>query len=221
MKDLVKNSRVCGYLEKIYRELNNDMFGGELEEPIITVQSTPRAYGHVTCSKVWKSKYNEENEKYELNIGAGTIARPIEDTISTMLHEMVHIYNLMHGIQDCSRGNTYHNKKFKAKAEEVGLVIDQDPRIGWSITSPSDSLILYIAEKGWKDILINRDEGYRLPISGKKGKDTTDPDDQTEIPKKKSSTRKYICPCCGNSVRATKTVRIMCMDCEVQMEVEE
>ncbi len=52
MKELVKNSRVCGYLEKIYRELNMDKFGGELEEPIITVQSTPRAYGHVTCGKV-------------------------------------------------------------------------------------------------------------------------------------------------------------------------
>lgn len=170
MKELIKNSRVCGYLEKIFRELNVDKFGGELEEPIITVQSTPRAYGHVTCSKVWKSKYDEESGKYELNMGAGTIARPIEETVSTMLHEMVHIYNLMHDIQDCSRNNTYHNKKFKTKAEEVGLVIDHDPRIGWSITSPSDELVLYIAEKGWEDILINRQEGYRIPIGGKKAK---------------------------------------------------
>ncbi len=217
MKELVKNSRVCGYLEKIYRDLNTDKFGGELEEPIITVQSTPRAYGHVTYGKVWKSK---DNQKYELNMGAGTIGRPIEETVSTMLHEMVHIYNIMHGIQDCSRNNTYHNKKFKAKAEEVGLVIDHDPRIGWSITSPSDALILYIAEKGWEDILINREEGYRIPIGGKKGKDTGNP--EGEEPKKKpSSTRKYICPCCGNSVRATKNVNIMCMDCNKQMVIEE
>lgn len=220
MKDLIKNSRVCGYLEKIYRELNNDMFGGELEEPIITVQSTPKAYGHVTCSKIWKPKYDESNGKYELNIGAGTIARPIEETVSTMLHEMVHIYNLMHGIQDCSRNNTYHNKKFRDKAMEVGLIIDHDPRIGWSITSPSDNLILYIAEKGWQDILISRNEGYRISTGGEKGKDTDDPDGKS--PKKKpSSTRKYICPCCGNSVRATKNVNIMCMDCKKQMEIEE
>ncbi len=215
MKELVKNSRVCGYLEKIYRDLNNDMFGGKLEEPIITIQSTPRAYGHVTCGKVWKSK---NGEKYELNLGAGTIGRPIEETVSTMLHEMVHIYNLMHDIQDCSRGNTYHNKKFKIKAEEVGLKIDHDPRIGWSITSPSDDLILYIANKGWDDILINREEGSRLPISGPKGKDT---ENGTEKTKKPSSTRKYICPCCGISTRATKEIRIMCMDCGEQMVVEE
>ena len=218
MKELIKNSRVCGYLEKIYRELNVDKFGGELEEPIITVQSTPRAYGHVTCSKVWKSK---ESQKYELNMGAGTIGRPIEETVSTMLHEMVHIYNLMYDIQDCSRNNTYHNKKFKAKAEEVGLIIDHDPRIGWSITSPSDELILYIAEKGWEDILINRQEGYRIPIGGAKGKDTGEDGEEGKAPKKPSSTRKYICPCCGISTRATKAIRIMCMDCGEQMIVEE
>ncbi len=221
MKTLIKNSRVCGYLEKIFRELNLDKFDGELEEPIITVQSTPRAYGHVTCSKVWKSKYDEENGKYELNMGAGTIARPIEETVSTMLHEMVHIYNLMHGIQDCSRNNTYHNKKFRDKAEEVGLVIEHDPRIGWSITSPSDDLILYIADKGWEDILINREEGYRIPIGGAKGKETGADGEEGKTTKKPSSTRKYICPCCGNSVRATKSVKIMCMDCEEQMVVKE
>ena len=35
--------------------------------------------------------------------------------------------------------------------------------------------------------------------------------------KKSSSTRKYVCPLCGMSVRATKEVRVMCMDCEEQM----
>ena len=30
---------------------------------------------------------------------------------------------------------------------------------------------------------------------------------------KKSSTRKYICPCCGMSVRATRFVNVACLDC--------
>lgn len=217
MKEMVKNSRVCGYLEKIYRELNADMFGGELEEPIITIQSTPTAYGHVTCSKVWKSK---DSDKYELNLGAGTIGRPIEETVSTMLHEMVHIYNLMHDIQDCSRGGKYHNKNFKEKAESVGLIIEKHDVYGWTITSPSDDLILYIADKGWTDILINRQEGIRIPISGTKGKDGKDGEGEETPTRKPSSTRKYSCPCCGISTRATKTIRIMCMDCGEQMVVE-
>ncbi len=36
--------------------------------------------------------------------------------------------------------------------------------------------------------------------------------------RKPSSTRKYICPHCGMSVRATKEVRIMCVDCMEVME---
>jgi len=29
---------------------------------------------------------------------------------------------------------------------------------------------------------------------------------------------KYMCPCCGSSVRATKEVRLMCADCMTIME---
>ncbi len=217
MKELVKNSRVTGYLEKIYRELNVDKFGGELEECVITVQSTRGAYGHVTCGRVWQIKKGPEDlSRYELNIGAGTLARPIEYVVSTMLHEMVHIYNLMHGIQDCSRNNTYHNKKFKDKAESVGLIIEYDKRIGWSVTSPSEELIDYIINKGWTDILINRNEGFSYGgISGGKSTSGSDSSDT----KKPSSTRKYICPCCGMSVRATRIVNILCGDCQEQMVV--
>ena len=36
----------------------------------------------------------------------------------------------------------------------------------------------------------------------------------------KQSTRKYVCPICGCSVRATKEVHIICYDCEIEF-VEE
>jgi len=213
MKEMVKYSRVCGYLEKIYRQLNEDFFDGVLEEVVITIQSTKGAYGHVTCGKVWKAK---DSDRYELNIGAGTLARPIESVVSTMLHEMVHIYNLMHNIQDTSRGNTYHNKRFKEKAESVGLIITRDDRIGWSITSPSEELILYICEQGWQEIYINREEGvYSFGGGGETGK----AGDGEKI-KKPSSTRKYICPDCGQSVRATKDTLIICGYCTEIMQKE-
>ena len=213
MKELVRISRTAGYLEKMYRQLNKDKFNGELEEPVITIQSTPRAYGHVTCGKVWKSK---DTYRYELNIGAGTLDRPIESVVSTLLHEMVHIYHLMHNIQDCSRGNTYHNRKFRDKAVSVGLVIEKDSRIGWSITSPSEELLDYIIDQGWTDIQMNRNEYLRIGgIGGSNNGSSAD----DEPPKRPSSTRKYICSCCGISVRATKTVRIICADCAEVMQV--
>lgn len=221
MKELVKNSRVTGYLERLYRDLNVDFFGGELEECVITVQSTKGAYGHVTCGKVWTvQKGSDEINRYELNIGAGTLSRPIEDVVATMLHEMVHIYNLMHAIQDTSRGNTYHNKRFREKAESVGLVIGYDPRIGWSITSPSEALLEYIIDKSWSDILINRNEGG-ISFGGSAGGRSGSGNFGGGKIKKPSSTRKYKCPCCGNSVRATKSVNIICGDCLENMVLQD
>ena len=41
----------------------------------------------------------------------------------------------------------------------------------------------------------------------------SDGDNEGKQGKKKSSTRKYICDCCGISVRATKDVDIMCINC--------
>ena len=53
MKQIVKTSRLAGQLEKLFRMLNEDFFDGQLETPIITIQSTPRAYGHVSVNSIW------------------------------------------------------------------------------------------------------------------------------------------------------------------------
>lgn len=216
MKETVKTSRTAGYLEKIFRALNADWFGGELEEPIITIQSTPRAYGHVTVGKVW---YRKDQQRHELNLGAETLTRPIEEVVATIMHEMVHLYNLAHGVQDCSRGNTYHNKKFRDEAERRGLHIEHHQTYGWTITSPKDELMEYILEKEWSEISMNRGTGWTPPPStgGKTGNGGQGATGIAPTPPKKTSTRKLICPCCGNSVRATKAVRIKCMDCDEQM----
>ena len=56
MKETIKTSRTAGYLEKIFRTLNAHYFDNELEEPIITIQSTPKASkipagaGHITIN---------------------------------------------------------------------------------------------------------------------------------------------------------------------------
>ncbi len=215
MKETIKTSRTAGYLEKIFRALNAKYFGGELEEPIITIQSTPRAYGHVTVAKSWRKG---EEQRHELNIGAGTLDRPIENVVATVLHECVHLWNMQQGVQDCSRGGAYHNKKFRDAAVARDLNISYDSRIGWSITEPTEALCDFIIEQGWTDIHMNRIEWVsttRGPgagsATGNGAKPITPPTNTN------SHSRKYQCPKCGCSVRATKEVRIACLDCGVQM----
>ena len=211
MKQLTSYNRVAGYLNKIFDLLNEEFFENTLSRPTITIQSTPKAYGHFSLREdTWISKIGAT---HEINLGAGTLSRPIEQICATLLHEMVHYYNYEQGIQDCSRGNTYHNKKFKAAAESRGLIVDHSEKYGWSHTSPSDALLGFVLRNDLTDILINRNEftGFQMPGTG------THSGAGVIVPPKTSSTRKYICPCCGNSVRATKTVRIACLDCMQQM----
>ena len=88
MKELTSYNRVAGYLNKIFDLLNSRFFESELSRPTITIQSTPKAYGHFSLrDDTWISK---NGCSHEINIGAGTLARPIESVCATLLHEMVH-----------------------------------------------------------------------------------------------------------------------------------
>ena len=215
MKELTSYNRVAGYLTKMFDLLNAEFFESELSRPTITIQSTPRAYGHFSLREdTWVSKLGGT---HEINIGAGTLARPIEEVAATLLHEMVHYYNYEQGVQDCSRGNTYHNRRFKETAEAHGLTVQHSDKYGWSHTAPSDALLDFVLEYGLTDILINRNEysGFQIGGAG------THSGNYGTITPKKSSSRKYICPCCGMSVRATREVNIACLDCGVKMVLAE
>ena len=71
-----------------------------------------------------------------------------------------------------SRGGAYHNKKFKEAAEARDLKISYDPRVGWSITEPTDALCEFILEQDWQDISMNRIEDFYAP-RGKGAGDAT------------------------------------------------
>ena len=218
MKETVKTSRAAGQLEKMFRALNRDSFGGELEEPIITIQSTPGAFGHVTVGKTWKRK---DDWRHELNIAADWLERPIEELTATMVHEMVHLYNIKHNIQDCSRGGSYHNKKFKEEAEKHMISIEKHEKYGWTITKPTEALVEYIISQGWEEIQISRFPlaGLRGPAGDKtKGGETHTPEGE-EKPKRTSW--KHVCPKCKAIARTTKEFPLICGICKEEMEIED
>lgn len=214
MKETTKMSRAVGQLEKMYNTMNQDFYGGALPTPIITVQSKPGTYGHCTTGKVWKRK---EDDTYEMNIAAEVLDCEIEEIIDTLLHEMVHLYCRENGIQEVSRGGKYHNGKFKALAEKCGLLCVKAGQYGWNTQGTgNDKLTEYALEKGWSEIKIARGGMMRFPIHTGAG-GTQSGGAPVTGGKRPSSTRKLQCPKCGNSCRATKAIRILCMDCNEQM----
>lgn len=201
-----KYIKTVSYMGTLFDYCNTTLFHGELDKPVITVQQDAKnkTYGWFSVKKVWHERGENAEDAHELNMTAQELNRPIAEIAATLIHEMCHLYASANNIQDTSRSCTYHNKMFKKIAEKHGLNVECVKTFGWSKTSLTDDTKALIEDfvKEYPDELI-----YRSPVV--KGQSV-----------KTSSTRKYVCPCCGMSVRATKEVNIMCADCDMFMVSE-
>ena len=191
-------------LSDLYDFFNEKIF--VLKKPVITVQRDERnkTNGWWSVKKVWKENAEDDGE-HELNMTAQQLCRPLYEIAATLIHEMCHQYATENNMQDTSRGGNYHNKLFKKIAETHGLTVKQLSTVGWADTSLTDESIElvddFLAERPYFHLI------FRLPVF--RGQAV-----------KSSSTRKYVCPTCGMSVRATKEVRIMCLDCNASLQEE-
>lgn len=206
-------------LEHGFEVLNGVYFDNALPPVVITIMSSPRTYGHFTVGKVWKA---EEEHLNEINISAEHLDRNIENVMATLQHELVHFYCQLNGIADTSQNGRYHNRNFKREAEARGLIISYGKYIGYSVTEPSPEFMEVLENNGIeKPLNINRDGTMMDTGTGGNGYGGGGTEGGAggkgiRTGKKKTSTRKYQCPCCSNSFRATKDIRVLCMDCNVQ-----
>jgi hypothetical protein len=71
----------------------------------------------------------------EVLISGEGLARGAAATLGTLLHEAAHGLAAVRGIRDTSRQNRYHNQRFRALANELGIDVAQASVIGWSVTT--------------------------------------------------------------------------------------
>lgn len=217
-------SPIISALEDAFDWLNNRFYEGTLPRPVITMSEGKDKYRgwfwagtqkNPDGGKIWHTKDGSQSAN-ELNVCSDSLNRSFEEIVDTLCHEMVHCYNDSIHVQDCARSGSRHNKKFKEAAEAHGMKwnppIEGDEasqadyrRVGYSRVSLKDDVKdeVYEALSDLRDALVI----YRDVTSKVKGKRVS----------KKQSVIKYMCPCCGNSCRATKEIRITCTDCEAEM----
>ena len=206
--------------EELYDTLNQHFFDGELPKPVITISPDKkgRALGWCSAKPVWDDSERFLNDDalsrlsqdevdelfsrgyYEINICPEYLCRDEMEIYETLLHEMCHLYNAVHGIKDTSNNGFFHNRKYKAAAEAHGLDVFKDEKYGWSRTALSYEAQTYISEyAGGKDSPIFRKRSPKLEQD------------------KKSSTRTFVCPGCGLKIRSTKggNINIRHEDCGV------
>lgn len=217
MKGEVTIQSAIDELQRMFKLLNKVYFNDELERPVIAIltDSTSGAYGWISVNKVWSSKDNAWFR--EINLCAEYLNRAPELVITTLMHEMAHLFNIQRGVQDTSRAGTYHNREFKAVAEARGLTVEKDLKYGFCVTKPTPEFTALVKKHCRAGCFkLERQKTYRdgtpkTTTTGTDGKEKT-------ITRTKQSSRKYICPKCGVIVRATKEVNIICGDCDVTME---
>ncbi|WP_024799306.1 hypothetical protein [Nocardia sp. BMG51109] len=79
-----------------------------------------------------------EFELHELFIGGEGLQRGAVDVLGTLLHEAAHGVATTRDIKDTSRQGRWHNERYRALGEELGLTLAHDPKIGWSTTTVPD-----------------------------------------------------------------------------------
>jgi len=151
--------RIYAALEMAYNHFNRELFDNQLPPCLITLRSSSRHHGYHHEERFVSI---EETFVSELGINPGFfMISPIESVLSTLVHEMVHQWQLTFGSPPKDPG---HNKEWANKMEDIGLMPSKTGLPGGGRTGKNVND--YIIEGGLfmaacKKLL---DTGFKLPF---------------------------------------------------------
>lgn len=201
-------------LEDAYNFFNDMLFENKLPCVVIVLHRKKNTNGYfhgdrfVERSSIKTSK-KKLNTVSELSLNPDTfIYRTDEQILSTLLHEMVHVWQHVYGEKKSKNG--YHNKEWGNKMKEVGLYPSSTGKPEGKETGQKVSH--YIIKDGKfelhvKQLLKSTKLNWSsFPILPK-------------VAEKKEKT-KYVCPGCNAKVWGKPGMNIECSDCEERFETE-
>lgn len=135
-------------LQQAYNHFNETLFNDELPPCLITFQRIKNTYGYHS-SKRWTNKEGDKTDEIAMN-PTYFATRKINETLSTLVHEMVHLWQEYFGSPGRGR---YHNKEWADKMKKIGLqpfnVTNQNRETG-------DRVSHTIIENGKFDLIANK-----------------------------------------------------------------
>jgi predicted SprT family Zn-dependent metalloprotease len=193
-------------LQLAYNFFNTHLFKGSLPPAMIILQRTSRAYGHFHQEK-WENRKNEVRDEIALN-PTHLRDRTIEQTLSTLAHEMTHLWQAHYGTRTSLR--KYHDKEWAHEMERIGLCPSSTGLPGGKKTGTSISH--YVMEKGPFALACTQLFELGFTFSWLEHfKETSQ--------EKKGSRTKYTCPTCMLRAWAKKDANLTCGDCREPLEV--
>jgi predicted SprT family Zn-dependent metalloprotease len=127
--------------QQAFNHFNRTLFEGALPPAVLTLQRDRKSYGYFSGSRFVR-RTGELADEIALN-PAHFAAQPVENTLSTLVHEMVHQWQHHHG-KPGRRG--YHNQQWAVQMWVVGLIPSHNGQPGGRRTG--EKMDHYIREGG-------------------------------------------------------------------------
>lgn len=186
---------------------NRTLFAGQLAPVILNFSRKAKSLGFFAAER-WGKQEGEDGraKRHEISLNPSYLAmRPARETMSTLVHEMCHLWQQDHGTPP--RGG-YHNREWGSKMESVGLMPSNTGLPGGKKTG--DRMTHYIVEGGaFAKAFESIPAEYLLPWSAA--------DFEEEKAKRPASKVKFTCPGCMANAWGKPNLRITCGSCEQPM----
>ena len=203
-----------GWLIYLYSYFNRQLFNEQLPHCLISLQRKRGARGYFDARRFTPTGGSEFWDEIALNPRHWGPPFSDKDSISTLVHEQVHLWQARFGKP--GRGD-YHNLEFARKMFAVGLVTSSTSERGGKATGRSMSH--YIFPGGSFDQACDRllEHGFRVPYIERPMDDGI----QSDLAKKRrvrraESKTMYLCLNCFPTVRVwgKPRLRIICGCCD-------
>lgn len=201
--------RTYGSLSAAYDHFNRTLFAGELPPCLITVQRHKGAYGYFSGER-FASVGDPEEVTDEIALNPTHFAdRTPAETLSTLVHEMVHLWQ--HHFGKAPR-RCYHDRQWAKQMRTVGLIPTDTGEQGGKETG--QKVTHYIEQGGAFDkacssFLAKNPAALYHDRAG---------EDAVARRKKAASKTKYTCPSCELNAWAKPGVLLICGECEEELE---
>jgi predicted SprT family Zn-dependent metalloprotease len=200
-------------LDAAYDHFNRELFSGQLPACLITMQRHKGAYGYFSGARFAATDNPQEvTDEIALN-PAHFASRPTAGTLSTLVHEMAHLWQ--HHFGTPSRTG-YHNKEWAAKMREIGLIPTDTDQPGGKDTGQK---VTHFIEEGGR--FQQACTAYLASGTVFLYHDREGEGDPANRKKKAASKTKYTCPACGMNAWAKPAACLICGDCGEELEAEQ
>lgn len=189
-------------VDEAFSFFNQKLFNGKLPECLITLQRKGKCYGYYSPERFRSRNGTNQTDEIALN-PSGFENRSDEEILSTLAHEMVHLWQEHFG-EHIPKKN-YHNKEWAAKMKTIGLIPSADGAPGGKETGQN---MTHYVEPGGKFQTVCKE--FLVSGSAISWDEIQYPKDE----KKRTSKTKFTCPDCGMNAWAKSTANLMCGVCQ-------